>query len=312
MSAESVFRGRLYACDFFPGNTPYTVLAFQSWIAGQSMKIPNISESFLTGKGVSCFCVRNAENDWGQSDELMEMLDAVKDRSKGRLKGRFIGYGMSMGGYQAINFGKYMEFDYSIAISPQYSIDGNVVPWETRWRPEAEKLRFQNDFIKDMRREFHAKVVYDPFFRIDRVHIDRIAEKCDVHHIPFHNAGHDVGRSLRECSALSELVLGLFENRDARRDLLPRVRAARANSPSYLFALSRNLAVRRRLVCAAGLAERAFDLSDGSNFDLVCHHATMLAQVGRREDAAAVLTPYLSNPVRAPLAEKLIARFRST
>ena len=53
---------------------------------------------------------------------------------------RVMTYGSSMGGYAALRFARALRADAILALSPQYSIDPAVVPWEDRWRQDGARI----------------------------------------------------------------------------------------------------------------------------------------------------------------------------
>ncbi|MTH79002.1 tetratricopeptide repeat protein [Paracoccus aestuariivivens] len=124
-----------------------------------------------------------------------------------------IAYGASMGGYGALRWGRQMGAEVVLACSPQYSIDPKAIgDGDRRY---ARHFRPDVHLDMDIRPEHiptGSVMIYDPCFRLDRIHADRMLFPS-VTGIPLPHMGH---RTV-ECLAGSVLATSVFEGLIAGR-----------------------------------------------------------------------------------------------
>lgn len=143
---------------------------------------------------------------------------------------KVIMYGVSMGGYAALNFANFFKPTHIIAYSPQYSI---VESWDNRWA---------NCLDVDHKYQFSGfnytpapdvLVVYDPFSK-DRLHVDCYKKFINnINCVCLPNAGHHPSSVLSELGLLNKLQLNFINNVDINF-LLKDFKALRFNSFEYL------------------------------------------------------------------------------
>lgn len=139
---------------------------------------------------------------WDQFDEL---------RASGffaRFK-RVVFYGASMGGYAAAAFSAACPGADVVAISPQSTLDKELVPWETRYQTAWGRDfsgRYGDAAIVSAAA---AKVIlmYDPYEPLDRGHADRF-EAENVIRLRAPLLGHRLGSSLQQMGVLAPITLG--------------------------------------------------------------------------------------------------------
>lgn len=174
-------------------------------------------------------------NDWYQHPEMPAAARLVSEIAAGYQ--RVVAYGSSMGGYAAIRFGRAVGASLALALSPQFSIDPAVVPFETRWAGDSKRL----DFALERRWEpafvERSYIIFDPYTP-DRRHVELFAGRSEIVAIEIPDGGHPCTGFLVELGLLQQAVLAVL---DATLDadwLKREARALRKQSAQFYLALS--------------------------------------------------------------------------
>lgn len=173
---------------------------------------PGFGSKLFADLGMPALHFVNRQNHWWQVPDLLEVLDAGYREIAGAK--RRIGYGASMGGYAALRFSSYLGFDETLCFSPQFSIDGRRVPWEKRWRMQAEKLDFSMESMTVSRCAIHH-IAFDPRTR-DRRHVEAIVRKNPGAHFDLHPlecGGHFVIGELQSTGILRPIIVSMRTGR---------------------------------------------------------------------------------------------------
>lgn len=244
---ESFFEGRdlRVVLRLFDGN-PDLFITFTGRAANPP--VPNgFGETFFRKRGLSAVHFISKANHWWQTPEVDDAIAAL--RQAGILSGKrqITLYGSSMGGYAALVRSAALKPSQILAVSPQYSIDGKVVPFEWRWRNYAAKLSFDyDDMDAGLDREARILVVVDSFFRPDALHLRLIESRRPVEVVRISFAGHNTARALEEIGLATRLVTevaqGHFDNTAFCRDY----RRGRHASCLFWYGLAEYLAERGR------------------------------------------------------------------
>lgn len=215
-------------------------------------------EAFFLKRRLSAVHFISNWNHWWQTAEVEAAVAQL--RAAGILDNRrhLRLYGSSMGGYAALSRSALFQPTEILAISPQYSIDAAVVPFEKRWRRYARAVTFSHD---DMARglDRRARILYvvDPLFRADAQHLQLLQRLRPVEVVAISLAEHNTVRALEELGLGTRLVAevagGAFSPAALRRDY----RACRAGSCLVWYGLARALLERGR----SGLALPAASLA---------------------------------------------------
>ena len=225
-------------------NEDLLVITFSNWEHKPSFGAGNSGKSYLMNRKFNNIHIACNTNKWYQFDDMKNIEDICRPYLV-----RFsnvVNYGSSMGGYAALLFSKALRATRVVAIAPQYSIDSNKIPWETRWRREASDIDFViDDMDRHISRCATIFVLYDPFFLNDRLHVDQIRKTRPVNELKFPFSGHSVSRFLLECNLLVDLITELLKSGQVIGHLRERVRAGRKSSNSYMIRLANSLKDRR-------------------------------------------------------------------
>lgn len=224
------------------------VITFDNHSIGAGFDRPGFGEAFLRDHGISAIHVMGVGNDWYQYPDIMTAAAIVRDALKDA--GRRVAYGSSMGGYAALRLADAVGADAVLALSPQYSNDPAVVPWERRWEQESQQIEWQAALGGRLSCRAYTVVVYDAFGE-DRRHADLIAADIDAILLPIRHAGHPVSSFLADIGVLRPMVEDLVADRfDAAAVLEATQRRRRGSSVHICTLADRQPAHRRRLALA--------------------------------------------------------------
>lgn len=262
------------------------IVTFGSYTTEATFDRPGFAEDFLRTIGITAIHVINRRNRWYQHPERPAALAAVAAATRGH--DRVITYGSSMGGYAALRYAALCGADTALALSPQFSADPKVVPWETRWQADVARTHFAEPPYAGVAQEY---VVYDPRLALDARHAAMIADATNATCIPIPFGGHPVGPLLAETGALHQAIRAIVAGDFAPAQLLRQVRHERRRSQHQYFVLARHCAPRHPDM-ALRLLERAAQIEPESH--LLSARAVLLDRLGRPGEAAPLHRAALS------------------
>jgi tetratricopeptide (TPR) repeat protein len=208
------------------------VVTFDSFTDVREVDRPGFGEAFLDNAGVDAIHIIPRENTWYQLPEMLEAMACVHAAT--REYARVVSYGSSMGGYAALRFAGAAGATAALALSPQYSIDPALVPWEERWLEPGKHFRPVWEGKLPLPDLPEAYVAYDPL-NIDRKHIALLARQMRFEPIPLEQGGHPVTGFLAETGMLKQLILSICRNVFDREGFASEISARRTRSPQYFI-----------------------------------------------------------------------------
>ena len=232
LPGQVIYQSAHLSARYVAGESARVVVCFPDRVHPTGFDQPGWAEGFLTRRGLSAIYVSLARIDWFQCPDFLEAMRACGAFLQGRA---VTVYGSSMGGYAALLSARTLRADLCLALSPQYSIDPAVVPFERRYNDYASQIGpFLHDLAGQASDACSHVVAYDPTHRLDARHLALIEQSHDVTRLPVYGAGHGVlpyltGDSLRDDLARL-LTAGIsvqgFRNkvRQTRRLSLPYLR----------------------------------------------------------------------------------------
>ena len=270
------------------------VVTFDSYSDLRTLDRPGFGERFFDENRVDAIHVIARANDWYQHDDIFEICRAVAAIASNYR--RVYAYGSSMGGYAAIRFGALVGAKAAIALSPQFSIDKSIVPFERRWSGDAKRIRFVAERKTDHSFAPLAYVSYDPF-DLDRRHVELFREKTALIELAIPHGGHPVTGFLAEAGLLGEFALSVVQERVDIPGLKAKAHARRKQTPQFWGVLSERA---RNPNTRAALAQRALSLAP-HDVGYQIRYARVLAQNGAYEESEALFRQALkeqpTNPV---------------
>lgn len=263
------------------GATPSAVcfVTFGSYTNDYTLDREGFGEEFLRGEGIDAVHVINRDNRWYQYPEMDAALAAVAAVTI--TYPRVFTYGSSMGGYAALRFARAVGAATAIAISPQFSLDPRVVPFETRWQADLAAITFREGPVEPTERQL---IFSDPKLELDAAHVRLFAAlptETAMVNVPY--AGHPVGAIMAETGVLKDALRTILGGRFDKGQVERALRARRRRSPHYYFTLARR-AQERHPTVAIALLRRAVALRRESH--TLSHLATMLDLRREHEEAA--------------------------
>ena len=322
---ECIFKSDNVVAKVVPASdATHWVITFDNYGIGHGFDRQGFGENFLHKIGISAIHVMGRREDWYQYSEMEEVLAAVRGRVHGAT--RVMTYGSSMGGYAAIRFAQRCGAQTALALSPQYSIDPQKVPFDQRWAGDARRIRFLDHIDGPISFSGRVIVAYDSQSQ-DALHVRRIKEDISVDEIRAPFSGHPVATFLGEIDILKDIVKGtligsvdtrLFEKKikisracssvyystisgvslkknPARAVLLAKLAImSNKNNPMSYFALSNAYAGNGELENALYCSDVMVRVSN-RNYSYLIQNANLLIRVGRYDEALNIAREVMEN-----------------
>jgi hypothetical protein len=257
------------------------VITFAPYSDAVRVDEPAFGEEFLRSRGIDAVHVIARGNHWYQYREMPEAAAFVAGIASGYQ--RVLAFGSSMGGYAAIRFGGACGASTALALSPQFSIDPAVVPFERRWLREVPAIDFTLE--RSWRVAFAARsyIVFDPLTH-DRRHARLFRGRTQTCDIAIPDCGHPAGGYLADLGLLQRAVPALLDGDLDHRALTREARARRKESPIFYAVRSQRARTMRRRVA---FARQASALRPDNVVGLSLY-GMALAESGDRKAAEAV------------------------
>ena len=221
------------------GSNPRCAISFSSFTDEPRLDRPGFGESFLRDRSIDAILVINRTNVWYQYPELPEALRVIRDFTEHYPL--VFTYGSSMGGYAAIRFAEAVGATTAIAISPQYSVSPQVVPFDKRWRAIARRIDFCQERAYPGSERIEPLVFYDPK-DADARHFELILQAYPrTTGVRLWHAGHPAGAYLSDTGVLTTAIAAVLDGQFDAPAFERTARARRRMSGQYLFTLARRL-----------------------------------------------------------------------
>lgn len=187
------------------------------------------SRSWLNGPGVAAGVVSS--------------VNQVRDVCGAR---RVVALGNSMGGTMALHIAMLTDIDVVIALTPQYSVDPEIVPQEVRWkkfRSQIAEYKFrvverfpgQKTQVTILHGDTDDELMHA--LKFPKAH----AATSDVLHYILPGYGHDLAQKLHQTGELEQIILHSIERRRRRaRQMIKRVGGIKRDRYAELISRSNN------------------------------------------------------------------------
>lgn len=217
--------------------------------------------SFIESEGWSMLGVMANGWTWFRDDAVVAEFDRLRDSGFFDQFKRVVFYGASMGGYGAAAYSAAAKGSTVFVISPQSTLDKEIVPWETRYKKvwSRDFSGPYGDASISSKSAANVHLMYDPYVAADAAHAARFTGD-NVTHWRCPLLGHRLGSSLNQMGILQEIarksILGELDHLTfckllRRRHDFPRYQRELAN-----LALDRGRPELARRVCRYVLARR--------------------------------------------------------
>ena len=259
-------------------------VTFDSYNDERTLDRPGFGDAYFRPRRIDAIHVISRDNHWYQHPELPDALAAVAGALAGS-RCPVIAYGSSMGGFAALHYGSACGADVGIALSPQYSVDPAVVPFEDRWLPDAARISFRDEQTVPLPLQY---IVYDSVDRQDARHAALFAARSPTILLRIPHGGHPTGAYINDVGLFDSLFHGV------RTGILTQATAAsferalrlgRRRSGQYFFTLSLRVPLSR-LGWKLALARMAVAANPGDP-PYLSYLALMLDRAGEHAEARA-------------------------
>ncbi len=261
-------------------------VCFDSYTDTRTLEREPFGAAFMEKHKTDAISIQSAENDWYQYSELKSALAKVADTAKSY--SRVLAYGSSMGGYAAIRFGDWAGAHLALAISPQFSINPALCPWENRWSADSGRIAFpwRDGDLDGYVRE--AVVAYDPY-DCDARHVALISEKTRAQLLPLPFSGHPATGFLSETGLLTPFVLGVLRGAYDLEEVARLARTRRRSSAQFLATMAIRMGARR-VPLQIDLLREANRIAPTNSSHYLCHLGHLLEITGNFDEAEAIFS----------------------
>ena len=265
-------------------------VTFDCYTDRRTLDRPGFGEELLLARGIDAVHILSRDNHWYQYPEWPEALAAAAGAMAGYES--VVAYGSSMGGYAALHYGRSCGASVGIAVSPQFSVDPVIVPFEDRWVDDVAGIAFRDEVTQPLPKQY---ILYDPQDRYDRAHFALYAARSPTIGIRIPHGGHPVGAYLVETRMFAQLFEAVRADRLDPLAFERQLKDRRRESAQYLFTLSRRLGPTR-LHQKEALARMAVEASPRgapyiSNLALVLEKTGRFAEAKSLHHRATALEP---------------------
>lgn len=244
--------------------------------------------AYATRLGMAVLAVQTARRDWYISPQTETLTDALRALTADHDEVFVTGF--SMGGYAALAFSAACHATRVMAVSPQYSIDPKVAPFDQPRHAKFRRIRMpmpQPHEIGDT--TVTGGLVYDPAISVDCAHAElalRHFPRLEAIRLPY--GGHPATSALQDHGSVGSMSSSFADGSANAAAIRVMHRAARRKSLRYRL----NLAIAASHRHGARAGEELVKLAQGAGIP-----------VHLRLKAALRLTH-----MRHPRAENLLSR----
>lgn len=242
---QSLFANQFYRLDYtgpapdLASDTP-VVVAFAPFDFPFENSDGGWGSASFSKRGIAHVCVSHAQEDWHQNASFFPAMQACRDAFS--LSRPLVAYGFSMGGYAALLAARTLKAKRVVAISPQYTIDDAVVPWDRRYYKEWMRMGpWIHDAVPEVSAiEGEVIVCLDPLHRKDRRQWTLFPTPSDCNRVLLHGAGHAGIQTMIEMG-MTDVLFDLLRCEVGWQDLRRAYRTNRRKSFRYLRGVGKHV-----------------------------------------------------------------------
>jgi hypothetical protein len=227
-----------HAASFVDRGTAQLVVSFDN-LSDAGNPYPDVvpwAEKFVRENGWSHLGIYARGPSWYRDPDLIAHLEKLRDEGFFARFDRVAFVGTSMGAFAALTFSSFAPGATVVALSPQSTLDTNLVPWETRFHKGMRQdwTLPNSDAANQLDDVGTAYVVYDPFMTQDKQHVMRLPQDRLIHLRGF-GFGHKSAVFLRRIDYLKTLMHGAITG---TLDPAAFYKFARVRKDLYIYRLS--------------------------------------------------------------------------
>ena len=236
-NGDVVFSGEHLRGTLFNGEAESLLVTFSYREKGRVDFNPVQLSRAAEQRDFAQLCIATRRNDWfinADTRDLEIMLKALSPHYKNVHM-----MGFSMGGYGAFRFARAARANFALAISPQFSIHPDVVPFDRRFREDATGFDANlGDLVAYAKPGLQGVIVTDPFRNLDLVNAGMIMEvfpRIKLARLGF--GGHPATALLRRANKSGVVQRAAFDTPPRPEQIINEHREARLDDPDYLVAM---------------------------------------------------------------------------
>ena len=242
MTARIVFEGaHLRAAIVGPPPEAATglMVTFDFRSVGKTDFMPLKTSSNFAKAGYAQLSINTRVNDWFINADTAAMEAELPNLTRRYKIVRALGY--SMGGFGAFRFARAVGANVVIGVAPQLSIHPDVVPFEWRYKDEAQGFDPDlGDIASRVPRDLSGLIIFDPFVRPDRRHAERFrALLPGLRFARLGFGGHPPTRVLGHAKRSGLLLKAATADPPSPKPILNAHRAGRRADPGYWTRLAK-------------------------------------------------------------------------
>ncbi|MCA8867719.1 MAG: alpha/beta hydrolase [Rhodobacteraceae bacterium] len=254
-AALTLFDGDHLRAVLFRPDLPKLVLTFDHRQVGKSDFGAANPLRQAANRGWATLRIMTRRNDWFINSETLALERALATLAQHDRR-HAIGY--SMGGYAVFRFAASLGLQSAIAVSPQYSVSPEVVPWDTRFHAEAPDFDADlGSLAKHRHKGLKALIVFDPFHRPDLGNASLIAANFPATQLlRLGFSGHPATRALSQhgqSGTINRQLIALQHDPAVFRQAF---RETRHLMPDFWQRLAAEASLRHPNLAAVALAKR--------------------------------------------------------
>lgn len=224
-------------------------------------KFQSTSEGFFRKRGIPAIYFFGRVNHWWQTEEVFQAIKVLQDFGLNDKFKNITTYGLSMGGYGALMLSGALKANRVVSVAPQYSINSDVVPFETRWPDDRSRINFfYDDMAQGLIKEGQVIIFYDKFFDFDERHVKMVEAIRPVDKFLVNFSSHTVARGLNDMGVLSSVMEKALTNKITKNEFMDLMRISRRKSPLILHNMADALKKKGHLLYASSIHALSIDV----------------------------------------------------
>jgi len=172
---DVVFSGEHLRATMFNGEASRLLITFSFREAGRKDFNPAQMSYSAQKRGFAQLCIATRRNDWFINNDTYALENTLKTLCPHYETVHMMGF--SMGGYGAFRFARAARANYALAVSPQFSIHPDVMPFDKRFHHDATGFdKALGDLVTYAKPGLQGVIVADHFSPLDLVNAQMIQE----------------------------------------------------------------------------------------------------------------------------------------
>ncbi|WP_368186646.1 alpha/beta hydrolase [Aestuariibius sp. HNIBRBA575] len=201
--------------------------------------------------------ITTCQNDWYLNDDTQDLQRILTGLGQRYDSVHIMGF--SMGAYGGFRFAKALNATSLVAVSPQFSVDPAMVPFDHRYRADIKGLdHSMGNLLSVPHDQLRGLILTDPFHKLDFMHatmLQMVYPNMDIVRLSF--GDHPAGLVLRQGGGFAQLQKQAFRNDPEALEIIHAYRAARRSSRRYWT--TRRNALKTRWPALAAQAQENLD-----------------------------------------------------